>query len=207
MGTLIHTGQNGRTDEVHVPCWGGDDTGDGVRALLHRRAGRALRNVVLSSVATDACVPAERADVDGRVVLLEIEAPLEVVLQRLVLPRDFLIRIQQVPAMVASRQPSDVSPNVARWVFVPQHCLARVGLAAGRETDGAGGLAERVDVGDGASAPAKLRGRVGTDAGRGLDGQHTHTHSHRLRESEQEPVHKQNRAKRRVCTRWCAPAA
>ena len=68
-----------RADEVHVPGGGRDDTGDGVGALLHRRAGGALGDVVLGGVAANAGGPDEGADVDGWVVVLEVEAPLEVV--------------------------------------------------------------------------------------------------------------------------------
>ena len=99
-----------RADKVHVPSWRRHDTRDSVRTLLHRRAGWALRDVILGGIAADACIPAESADVDGWVELLEVEAPLEVVLQRLVLPRDFLICIQQVPAVVAGRQSTNVRP-------------------------------------------------------------------------------------------------
>ena len=56
------------------------------------------------------CVPPVRAHMARRVVFLKIKAPLEVIRQRLILPRHLLISIQQVPTMVTRAESTDVRP-------------------------------------------------------------------------------------------------
>jgi len=85
--------------KVHVLARGRDNARNLVRTLLSRCPSWALGDFVLSRVSTDTRVPPIRAHMACSVIFLEVEAPLEVIRQRLVLPRHFLIRIQQVPTV------------------------------------------------------------------------------------------------------------
>ena len=70
---------------------------DRLRALPHRRAGSTLHHIVLRVIRIGANAPVLPIDlpVERRVELLEVDAELLVVLERLVGPRDLLVRVEQ----------------------------------------------------------------------------------------------------------------
>ena len=72
------------------------------------------------------------------VVLLHPEAELDVVLQRLVRPRDLLVRVQQRPHVVAGDLATGVRADVARRILLVEHVGARLGRARVTARDGAG---------------------------------------------------------------------
>ena len=55
------------------------------------------------------------------VVLLEPEAELEAVVERLILPGDILVGVEQTPHVVAAQLPTNVGAQVASWVLHSQH--------------------------------------------------------------------------------------
>ena len=101
-------------------------------ALRCGGARRALRHVVLVVIAAsaDTPVPARDLDVVRGVVLCEVDAKLLVILQRLVLPWDLLVGVEQMPAVVAHGLPANVCAQVARRVAVVQQVVPRLRLAA-----------------------------------------------------------------------------
>jgi len=80
-------------NEVHVLTGGGDYPGYLMGALVGRGACCALRHVILVCITTNARVPTVCADMLRRLVFLEVKSPLEMVNQRLFLPRYLLIGV------------------------------------------------------------------------------------------------------------------
>ena len=68
--------------------------------------------------------------VEGSIVLLEIHSELQVISQRLVNPWNFLICIEQMPAVVAHGQPSHISPDVASGVSTLEDAFSRLRLTS-----------------------------------------------------------------------------
>mmetsp|Transcript_11907 Transcript_11907/g.30601 ORF Transcript_11907/g.30601 Transcript_11907/m.30601 type:complete len:305 (+) Transcript_11907:559-1473(+) len=136
---------------------------DKVRTLLGRCARGALRDVILGVVAIGRNTPVRSLQilVIRSVVLLEVDPKLLVVHERLVLPRDVLLSVQQSPPMVARRKSSHVRAEIAGWIALRQQILPRLCRAApGLESNR---FASR-EVLDHTGALPKRRGRERADA-------------------------------------------
>lgn len=143
------------SNEVSVGTAGRDGfecTLDGVGALLRGCTRSTLRDIILGVVVVGADTPVSSSDllVKGSVVLLKVDAELLVILERLILPWDFLVAVQQGPSVVAGVQTTRVRTNIAGWValFKQVATVAHVGeaddLAGGQVLDLTNTLTKRL---------------------------------------------------------------
>ena len=106
-----------RGDKVQVRATRSEYARFHMQTVLNRCAGSATRYVVFARL------PANAPHLVKSLymlllhsIFLEVKPKLEDVLQWLVLPGNFLVRIKQVPAVMAHRKPAAISADVTRWV-------------------------------------------------------------------------------------------
>ena len=106
-----------RGDKVQVRATRSENARFHVQAVLNRRARSATRYVVFARLPANAPHLVKSLYVLLlHTIFLEVKSELEDVLQWLILPGYILVRVKQVPTVMAHRKPAAVSADVTRWI-------------------------------------------------------------------------------------------